>query len=365
MDFARAQAVIADGATRGLHIGAQVYVNQNGNVLWDYAFGQARPGAAMTTNTVMVWFSASKPLTSVGIAQLVEKGIVSWDDEVAEFIPEFAVNGKESMTIRHLLTHTGGFRFVDTGWPEVEWDEIIHRLCATHLEKGWLPGQRAGYHATSSWYVLGEIIQRITRQSLQDYLQQHVFAPCGMVNSWMTRTPDELARLAPVRGIMQRMGKPDSPKPMPDDTDFACARLRPGGGGHGPIRELGLFYQMLLNDGQGAHGRVLSPETVSLMTSRVRVAMMDESFKHVVDWGMGIAVNSYQSGKLVPYQYGPYASRDTFGHGGMQSSVGMCDRTRKLVIAAVFNGTPGELAHNQRMNALLTAIYEDVGNVEI
>lgn len=361
MDFPRAQAVIADGASRGLHIGAQVYVAQSDTVLWDYAWGLARPDLPMATNTVMIWLSSSKPLTSTAIAQQVEQGNLDWDDPVVEYIPEFAANGKDAITIRHLLTHTCGFRFVDTGWPEQEWSEILRRICACHLEKDWVPGQRAGYHATSSWYLLGEIIQRISHQTLDDYLQQHVFGPCGMAHSWITRTPEQLAALAPTRGILQRTGKPDSPKPMHEDSDFACARLRPGGGGHGPIRELGQLYHMFLSGGQGKNGRVLKPETVALMTSRVRQGMYDESFKQQVDWGLGIAVNSYQPGKLVPYQFSQYASRNTFGHGGMQSSLGMCDPERKLVIAAVFNGTPGEVTHNQRMDAFLTALYEDLG----
>lgn len=188
-----------------------------------------------------------------------------------------------------------------------------------------------------------------------------MFGPCGMTRSWITRTPEELAKLAPMRGILQRTGKPDSPKPMHEDSDFACARLRPGGGGHGPIHELGLLYHMFLNKGMGKLGRVLQAETVALMTSRIRQGMFDESFKHQVDWGLGIAINSYQAGKLVPYQFSKYASRATFGHGGMQSSIGMCDPERELVITAVFNGACGEVTHNQRMDALLTAIYEDLG----
>lgn len=121
MDFARARAVIADGASRGLHIGAQVYVAQSGSVLWDYAFGQARPDLPMSPETVMIWLSSSKPLTATAIAQQVELGNLDWDDPVVEYIPEFAPNGKEVITLRHLLTHTCGFRFVDTGWPEQEW----------------------------------------------------------------------------------------------------------------------------------------------------------------------------------------------------------------------------------------------------
>src|SRR4051794_13059564 len=62
-----------------LHLGAQLYVSLGGDVLIDAGFGEAREGVSMTSDTITLWFSAGKPLTAVAIAQLVERGLISWN----------------------------------------------------------------------------------------------------------------------------------------------------------------------------------------------------------------------------------------------------------------------------------------------
>ena len=78
----------------------------------------------------MLWLSSTKPTTAVALAQLWEQGLLDLDDPVARHIPEFAAQGKEGITLRHLLTHTAGLRMLDVGWPGDPWDEIIARICA-------------------------------------------------------------------------------------------------------------------------------------------------------------------------------------------------------------------------------------------
>jgi CubicO group peptidase (beta-lactamase class C family) len=92
--------------------------------------------------------------------------------------------------------------------------------------------------------------------------------------------------------------------------------------------------------------------------------MYDLTFKHVMDWGLGFVLNSNQYGPdTVPYGYGPYASSRTYGHSGYQSSVAFADPENGLAAAIVCNGTAGEEAHNQRIRAILAALYEDLGLV--
>ncbi len=98
------------------------------------------------------------------------------------------------------------------------------------------------------------------------------------------------------------------------------------------------------------------------MTARQREGMFDETFKHTMDWGLGLIVDSNRYGAdTVPYGFGPYSSESTYGHGGAQSSVGFCDPQHDLVAAVVFNGMPGEGKHNARIRKFLAALYEDLG----
>src|SRR5690348_9277331 len=129
-ELPRTASALRDGMAAGLHIGAQVYVSIRGRTVADFAVGQSRPGVAMTPDTVMLWLSASKPFAAVAIAQLWERNLLTLDDPVAQHIPEFAQNGKDKITIRHVLTHTAGIRWIETGWPATSWDQILAKICA-------------------------------------------------------------------------------------------------------------------------------------------------------------------------------------------------------------------------------------------
>ena len=101
-------------------------------------------------------------------------------------------------------------------------------------------------------------------------------------------------------------------------------------------------------------------ESVQMMTARQRVGMYDETFKHTMDWGLGVIVNSDRDGESPPYGYGRHASAETFGHGGSQSSVGFADPAHGLAVGLVFQGMPGEKRHDRRLRTVLAALYEDL-----
>lgn len=72
----------------------------------------------MTRDTLMLWLSSTKPVAAVALAQLCERGLLELDDPIARHVPEFGERGKHGITLRHALTHTGGFRLLNFGWPE-------------------------------------------------------------------------------------------------------------------------------------------------------------------------------------------------------------------------------------------------------
>lgn len=345
----------------GLHIGAQAYVAVRGETVADFGLGLARPGAAMTAETIMLWFSSGKPVGAAAILQLVERGMLSLDDPIALHIPEFAVHGKESITLRHLLTHTGGFRWVDFDWPQASWDEIIARICNAKLERNWVVGEKAGYHPYTSWFILGELVRRLDGRFFSDYVRQEIFLPLGMRDSWIGMPLAQFEAYGNRMGVMQHLEKGE---PYGDryDAPGAASACVPGGNARGPMHDLGRFYQMLLEGGQLDGTRVLSGESVRLMTTPQRIGKYDETFRHVMDWGLGTIIDSNRYGaETVPYGYGAHSSPRTFGHGGKEASVGFADPERQLVVAVVFNGMPGEAKHDVRMRKLLTLLYEDLG----
>ena len=122
-----------DQIARGLHPGANLAVYRHGNLVLDLVGGQANEetGKPVTRDTMFVLFSSTKPLAASCLYILWERGKFQWDDLVSKYWPGFGQNGKETVTIRHILNHQGGFP--DTP-PEItleqwsDWDAIVQAL---------------------------------------------------------------------------------------------------------------------------------------------------------------------------------------------------------------------------------------------
>ena len=358
--LSRSVSVLESGLRDGRHIGAQLYVSLNGEVLGDIAIGEARPGVLMTPETIMLWLSAGKPLVAAAIAMLWERGLLQLDDLVTQHIPEFAANGKGAITIRHILTHTAGFRGGETGWPDHPWDEIIQRVVNLRQEPSRVPGKKAGYHLQTSWFVLAELIRRLDGRAFEQFMREEIFVPLGMNDSWFAITAGEYRALGNRLGIMHSTEKGVA-EATTLDSEASCTVPRPGGGAHGPARELGRFYEMMLGHGRLGAARILLPQTVEAMVARHRTGMYDNTFKHAMDWGLAFIINSPTPDVKMPYGFGLHASPRAFGHGGAMSTGGLADPEHGLVAAYVFNGMAGEVRHQERVQALTAAIYEDVG----
>jgi CubicO group peptidase (beta-lactamase class C family) len=350
-----------EGMDAGLHIGAQVYVSLCGETVGDLAVGEARPGLPMSPGTLMAWFSAVKPVTAVAVAQLWEQDRLSLDDPVSAYLPAFGCNGKEAITVRHLLTHTGGFRTADYDMTDPGWEQTIARICEAPLEPGWVPGERAGYHIETSWYILGALVQHIDGRPFGQYVREAVFVPLGMPDSWLGLPEDMAGGYA---GRIGQLQATDGPEPQPYFLDCAARRRRcsPGSGGYGPIHDLGRFYEGMLGTTPGEKPQILTRETIEAITARHRQGMRDETFGYVYDWGLGFMVDSrmHARGKRA-YDFGAHASPRTFGHGGFQCAMGFGDPEHGLAVAWVLNGLPGEAKHMRRNHAMNSAIYDDLG----
>ena len=365
-DFLKTRAILEEGLTSALHLGAQLYISRKGAVLADCAIGEVFSGIPMRRETILLWLSSGKPVTAVAIAQLQEQGELDWNDRVTRFIPEFGNHGKDTLTLRHLLTHTAGFRDADKISTTLPWEEKLDRICQTPMEEGWVPGEMAGYQTWSSWLVLAEVIQRVTRNAYPEWVRQRVFAPLDLRDSWIGMPPDQFAiyqeqdRLG---ALHNRTGDVLTINPaFSDETAFMVCR--PGGGACGPIRELGKFSEFLLGFPL-PNSTVLNPETIRTLTTRHRKGLTDHTFLHIMDWGLGFILNSNRYGaETVPYGYGRHASEETFGHSGAQSSSAFADPAHSLVVAWVCNGMPGEWRHQKRARAINSAIYEDLGLAE-
>jgi CubicO group peptidase (beta-lactamase class C family) len=342
---------------RGLHLGAQVYVWRAGETVADFAIGEARAGTAMTRDSMVTWFSMTKPSVAVAVAQQWERGRLELDDPVAEHVPEFAQNGKERITLRHLLTHTAGIRggdqVISTGDLDSYWGEVVAGICAVEPEEGWEPGRRAGYHLGCGMTMLAEVVRRIDGRPFEQYVRDEIFLPLGMDDCWVGMPPDRHAQYGARIGTMHStQGEVPVPLDLLDTAD-TLAKCIPGGGGRGPMHQLSRLYRALLGRGELDGARVLSPQAVEAITARHRVGMFDETMNAEIDWGLGFAIDTFSMGR--------YASPRAFGHGGALSSQATADPEHDLVMIVQTNGMCANDDHYQRLASFASAVYIDLG----
>jgi CubicO group peptidase (beta-lactamase class C family) len=359
IDCSNVGAILERQRTEDLHDCAQCYVSLRGEVLLDTAIGESRPGRALRIDDVMLWYSSGKPLTTVAILQLWQRGRLNLDDPVAEFVDGWG-NGKERCTIRHVLTHTGGFPMY--GSPDFDTDlsfsESLARIAATPAT--WEPGTAAGYHPVTGWKVLGAIVEAVDGRPIDRYLHDEVLEPLGCESSSLGVPLDAQAalgeRLVPVAWKGHRFPKVEDDgglRMVPYRIDelhnqpWHIAKVEPGAAMRGPARELGRVYESLL----GYRPAILEPRTVEVMGAVHRHDLRDVVFGFAAPWGLGVTVDlSGGSG------------RRAFGHGGMASSRGLADPDIGLVMVVVCNGLPNPLAAERRLVEITDAVYTALGD---
>lgn len=357
-DLAPVLDVLERRRADGWHDGAQCYVSRNGEVLLDTTIGESRPGRALAPDDLMLLYSAGKPVTVVAALQLWERGKLGLDDRVAEYVDGWGA-GKERCTIRHVLTHTGGFPNADARLfdADLPYGEVVAHIAASPAR--WEPGTDAAYHPSSGWKILGAVVERVDGRPIDRYVREEVFEPLGLENMRLGIPRDEQPvfgeRITPVywRGhVLPVVDADGSVRMVPYKVDeyhnepYFIAKVEPGGGLRAPADELGRFYESLLGFGP----LVIEPRTVEVMRAVHRFGMKDRLFRTEIPWGLGVQV-AFTGG----------TGRRAFGHGGMASSRALADPEFGLVMAIVTNGLAGFVEAEQRLFEVTDAVYSALG----
>jgi methyl acetate hydrolase len=255
-------------------------------VIYEGAFGRRvlPDGPAATTDTVFWIASMTKAITSTAAMQLVEQGRLALDRPIADILPELAAPqvlegfdtagkarlrpAKRPITLRHLLTHTSGFVY-DIWNPEIgRYMEqggipgiISCRDAALALPLVFDPGDNWDYGIGIDW--AGKAVERVSGQSLGDYLTEHLFAPAGMKDIGFRLTPDRRARLAGMHVRNDDGTLAPIEFEIPQEPEFQMG----GGGLYGTAADYLAFARLFLNEGRADGHTVLKPETVRLMTT--------------------------------------------------------------------------------------------------
>lgn len=274
--------------------GVQMLVSRRGELVHHdcYGFADVDAGTAVTPDTIYRIYSMTKPITSVGLMMLFEQGHFLLENPVQRFLPEFADlkvwdggtaeapqtrPAARPVTVHDVLTHLSGLTYGfhhqhpldelyraqglgDFSEPTYDLAQGIERLAELPLL--FDPGTRWNYSMSTD--VCGRLIEVMSGQPLDQYLQEHVLGPLGMVDTAFHAPDSDLERCSPLYtrgadGKVQRMGGARRMVVPP-------AFLSGGGGLVGTGRDYLRFCHMLLNGGELDGARLLGPRTLDYMT---------------------------------------------------------------------------------------------------
>ncbi len=274
--FADIDRLVSDAMAARLLPGAVVLVGKGDDTVFEKAYGLRSvvpTQEPMTLDTVFDMASLTKVVaTTTAIMQLVERGRLRLSDPVASVLPGFERYGKGEITIRQLLTHVSGLRpDVDLGEPWTGYDAAIE--LAKNEVPASAPGERFVY-SDINFFVLGDIVARLTGESLDVYTKRAIFEPLGMVDSGFLPPSSLLPRIAPTERCATLDAwpckRPDA-MPLRGTVHDPTSRRMGGVAGHAGLfstaRDMARFARMLINDGRLGQARILAPATVARMTS--------------------------------------------------------------------------------------------------
>jgi CubicO group peptidase (beta-lactamase class C family) len=303
--------------------------------------------------------SMTKPVTAIGIMILVDEGKLSIEDKVEKHLPEFrgqmlAVRDGSTITlkkpsrpitVRDLLTHTSG---LPGALPEGLADLYAKRkhtlaeavMAFSQRPLDFEPGTKWAY-CNPGIDTLGRIIEVVSGQGYEEFLNKRIFQPLGMTDTTFYPTEAQLARAAVT--YEKKEGKLVPPKTTVTGPPAGARYPIPAGGLYSTGADLARLYQMMLSGGALGKERILSAESVKAMT-KVQTGDLKAGFTPGMGWGLGWGVVSKPEGVTEMLSPGSY------GHGGAYGTQAWLDPERDLFMVLLIQraGLPNSDASRMR-----------------
>lgn len=188
--------------------GGALVIYQNGREVVNVSVGQALPNQPWTDQTLSVNFSIGKGVLATLVAALVSQGLLNYDVPIVQYWQKFGTNGKQNITLRHILTHTSGLFNITTLTQSLDdlldWQamgELVANMPIDTPRGQEVHDYASAYSALISGWVLGHVVERVTKLKLQDALDEYVSIPLGIKGQLYYGVPsDKVAQIAkPVR----------------------------------------------------------------------------------------------------------------------------------------------------------------------
>jgi CubicO group peptidase (beta-lactamase class C family) len=381
--------MVADAFRRqleGTDGGAALAVFHRGEPVVDLWGGnRTDDGDPWEADTLAMCFSTTKGVASAALHLQYEAGLVDYDERVSTYWPEFAQNGKQDVTVRHVLCHESGLHrvrsVIDTAHEMLDWDHMVAKLAAER--PAYQPGTRNGYHALTYGWLVGEIVRRVTGRPLAEVIASDLDAPLGLDGLYLGCPPEQRHRvspLAPMRlpgpsvpegihrfrmGVVEGVGRTLAlagsplnirrtlnalaPRGMEDvvaGTEIMDASI-PAANGFFTARALATMYAVYAGKGTLGDVQMFSPETVRRIGSRQN-NRPDLVLVLPMQWRLGY--------------HRIFGATDGFGHFGFGGSGAWADPTRDLAVAMVCNRGTGTPIGDARLIRLSRVVIEAADN---
>jgi len=312
---------------RGDIPGAAIQLSHRGESLPARAFGRFAPAAdapSMQPDSIFLVASITKPVVVSAVMLLAERGHLLLDEPACQYVPEFGVNGKEAVALRHLMTHTSGLPDMlpdnqALREQHAPMEEFIRRIC--DLTPDFAAGTAIQYQSAGI-ALLGEIVQRVSGLPLREFLRQEIFEPLGMHDTALGMAGLPRERLSQVNVPTEQIGAD-----WGWNSDYWRNLGAAWGGMFSTVGDLTRYLQTFLNGGELDGVRLFGRATVEAMLRDQTTPMpgIPAEQKAPHGWGLG-----WRLAPATGWRYfGDLLIPGSFGHGGATGTVCWADPARE------------------------------------
>lgn len=358
-------------------IGAGLCVFHHGQPVVDVIGGFFENTATIpyARDTLQLVFSTTKGVVATAVAMCVERGLLSYDEPVAVFWPEFAANGKAEITVAQLLSHQAGLYTIDgtvTLEEALDWNTITQRLADT--APLFPVGKTHGYHAITFGWLAGELVRRVDGRDIGRFIEEEIANPLG-VEIYVGLPEHHEHRVSPINtGWSKTLGveieqQPLAPPPPVLDSESPLAKALsvngafnvkggfnrrdihaaqvPGANGITNASSLAKMYAAVIGDVvvDGRVVRLLNNETLRVASTAITPAG-ERDFCLMLK-------TSFAMGYMTASETAAYSDAGTFGHPGAGGSVSFADPSRDMAFSYVMNRMGSALLGDDRARSLV------------
>lgn len=360
----------------GAHPAIQLCIRHNGRRVLHRAIGHASgngpddpPGGAkvaVTVDTPINLFSASKAISAMVIHKLDEENALRIDDRVCDYIPGFSGGGKQRITLRHVLAHRAGVPNLPPDALELDVlcdpRQVVEILSEAKLRSR--PGRALAYHAVTGGFILAEVVKRATGRDMRELMEEKITRPLGL--HWLSCgvAPDQVNAVAknaltgypilpPLKQLLQRaLGVSMRQAVELSNNPRFLTAIIPAANICATADEVSCFYQCMLRSGEHEGDQVFAPRTVRHATAEQSYWELDLTLGFPVRYSLGFMLGNRFIGLLGGDN--PFA----FGHVGLSNIFTWADPERGISVALNTTGKAIFSPHVVTLFRLLNKINE-------